>query len=55
MKRIVVQEHGALNVMKIEKVELGHPGPDEIKICNYAIGVNYIDVYARQGNETYLH
>lgn len=55
MKRIVVREHGAPGVMKIEKVELGHPGPNEIKVRNHAIGVNYTDVYTRQGNETYLH
>lgn len=54
MKRIVVREHGAPSVMKIEDVELGHPGLDEIKVRNYAIGVNYTDVYARLGNETYL-
>lgn len=55
MKRIVVREHGAPSVMKIEEVELGHPGVNEITVRNYAIGVNYTDVYARQGNETYLH
>lgn len=54
MKRIVVREHGAPSVLKIEEVELGHPGPDEIKVRNHAIGVNYTDVYTRQGNETYL-
>ena len=40
--------------MKIEDVEMGHPGPDEVKVRNYAIGVNYTDVYTRRGNETYL-
>ena len=54
MKRIVVREHGAPGVMKLEEVELGHPGPNEIKVRNHAIGVNYTDVYTRQGNETYL-
>lgn len=54
MKRIIVREHGAPSVLKIEEVELEHPGPDEIKVRNHAIGVNYTDVYTRQGNETYL-
>lgn len=54
MKQIVAREHGKPEVMKIEEVELGHPGPNEIKIKNHAIGVNYTDVYTRQGNETYL-
>ena len=55
MRRIVIREYGLPSVMKIEEVELGHPGPDEIKVRNYAIGVNYTDVYTRQGNGTYLN
>ena len=54
MKRIVAREYGTPEVMKIEEVELGNPGPNEIKVRNHAIGVNYTDVYTRQGNETYL-
>lgn len=54
MKRIVAREHGAPDVMKIKEIELGNPGPNEIKVRNYAIGVNYTDVYLRQGNDTYL-
>lgn len=40
--------------MKIEDVELGNPGPNQIKVRNHAIGVNYTDIYTRQGNETYM-
>lgn len=54
MKRIVAREHGAPEVMKIEEVQIGTPGPDQIKVRNHAIGVNYTDVYVRQGNDTYL-
>jgi NADPH2:quinone reductase len=54
MKRIVAREHGGPQVMKIEEVEAGNPGPNEIKVRNHAIGVNYTDIYTRQGNETYL-
>tara|TARA_R110002050_G_scaffold289734_1_gene442677 strand:+ start:841 stop:1827 length:987 start_codon:yes stop_codon:yes gene_type:complete len=54
MKRIVAREHGSPEVMKVEDVELGHPAPNQIKVRNYAIGVNYTDVYTRQGNETYM-
>ncbi len=54
MKRIVIREFGAPSVMKIEDVEIGNPGPGEIKVRNYAIGVNYTDVYFRSGNDTYL-
>lgn len=54
MKRIVAREHGSPDVMKIEEVKLRNPEPHEIKVRNHAIGVNYTDVYTRQGNETYL-
>lgn len=54
MKRIVAREHGSPEVMKIEEVELRSLKPDEIKVRNYAIGVNYTDIYTRQGNETYM-
>lgn len=54
MKRIVAREHGKSDVMKIEDVELRGLQPTEIKVRNHAIGVNYTDVYTRQGNETYL-
>lgn len=54
MKRIVAREHGSPDVMKIEDVELANPAPNQIKVRNYAIGVNYTDIYTRQGNETYM-
>lgn len=54
MKRIVAREYGAPDVMKIEQVELGSPAPNQIKVRNYAVGVNYTDVYMRQKNEVYL-
>ena len=55
MKRIVIREYGAPEVMKIEEAELGNPGPNEIKVRNHAIGVNYTDIYTRQGYESNLH
>lgn len=54
MKRIVARQHGGPQVMKIEVVKAGNPGQNEIKVRNHAIGVNYTDVYTRQGNQTYL-
>lgn len=54
MKRIIARAHGAPQVMKIEEVELRSLEPNEIKVRNHAIGVNYTDVYTRQGNETYI-
>ena len=35
--------------MELQDVEVGSPGPNEIKVINHAIGLNYIDTYHRSG------
>jgi len=42
-------EAGGPEVMKWEEVEVGDPGPGEIRIRQTAAGLNYIDVYLRSG------
>jgi NADPH:quinone reductase len=44
-----VHKHGGPEVLTYEQIELGDPGPGQIKIRNRAIGVNYIDTYFRMG------
>jgi NADPH:quinone reductase len=46
---IRIHEYGGPDVLKWEKVEVGGPGPGEIKIRQTAIGLNFIDVYVRTG------
>jgi NADPH2:quinone reductase len=46
---IRVHEYGGPEVLKWEKIKVGDPGVGEIKIRQTAIGLNYIDVYARTG------
>jgi NADPH:quinone reductase len=46
---IQVHEYGGPDVLKWEEVEVGAPGPGEIKIEQTAVGLNYIDVYLRTG------
>ena len=48
-RAIVVHEHGGPEVMKLEEVEVADPGPDEVRIRNQAIGLNFIDIYYRTG------
>jgi NADPH2:quinone reductase len=48
-KAIVVRSLGGPEVLKIEDVELGPPGPGEVQITQAAIGLNFIDVYFRTG------
>ncbi len=48
-KTIIIKKNGGPEVLNLEEVSLGSPGPNEIKIKNLAIGLNYIDTYHRSG------
>jgi NADPH2:quinone reductase len=40
---------GGPEVMKWEAIEVGEPGPGQIRIKHHAVGLNFIDVYHRVG------
>jgi NADPH2:quinone reductase len=46
---IRVHDYGGPEVLKWEEVEVGDPGPGEVRIKQTAIGLNFIDVYVRTG------
>jgi NADPH:quinone reductase len=46
---IRVHEYGDPEVLAWEEVEVGDPGPGQIRIKQTAIGLNFIDVYGRTG------
>ena len=46
---IRVHDYGGPEVLKWEKVDVGDPGPGEVRVRQTAIGLNYIDVYSRTG------
>jgi len=48
-KAIRFHEVGGPEVMRLEEVEVGAPGPGEARIRHQAIGVNYVDTYHRSG------
>ena len=48
-KSIIVKKNGGPEVLELQDVNVGSPGPDEIKVTNHAIGLNYIDTYHRSG------
>ncbi len=48
-KSIILKKNGGPEVLELQDVEVGSPGPDEIKVTNHAIGLNYIDTYHRSG------
>src|ERR1700756_4650873 len=46
---VVIDKHGGPEVLKLEDVDVGEPGRDELRIRQTAIGLNYIDTYHRSG------
>jgi NADPH2:quinone reductase len=48
-RAVQITEHGGADKLKLVTVQVGEPGPGEIRIRHKAIGLNYIDVYQRSG------
>lgn len=48
-KTVLIRQNGGPEQMEIVDVEVGNPGPGEIRIRHKAIGLNFIDVYQRTG------
>ncbi|QAU35512.1 quinone oxidoreductase [Janthinobacterium sp. 17J80-10] len=48
-KAIRISRVGGPEVMEYVDVEVGAPGPGEVRVRHAAIGLNYIDVYFRNG------
>jgi len=46
---IRIYESGGPEIMSWEEVEVGNPGPGEVRVRNTAVGLNYIDTYHRSG------
>ena len=48
-KAIRIHEYGGPEVLRWEEVEIGEPGPGQLRVRHGAVGLNYIDVYHRTG------
>ena len=46
---IRIHDSGGPEVLRLETIDLGPPGPTEVQIRQTAVGFNYIDVYQRKG------
>jgi NADPH2:quinone reductase len=46
---IRIHEHGSAEKLKWEEVQVGDPGPGQVRVRNTAIGLNFIDTYQRSG------
>ncbi len=48
-KSVIINKHGGPEVLELKDVSVHSPGPEQIKVKNLAIGLNYIDTYHRSG------
>jgi len=48
-KAIRIDRNGGPEELKLVEVEVGEPGPGEIRIRHHAVGLNFIDTYQRSG------
>ena len=48
-RAIRIYENGGPEVLRWEEVEVGAPGPGEVRLRQTAVGLNFIDVYHRTG------
>ncbi|MFC6706918.1 quinone oxidoreductase family protein [Flexivirga alba] len=48
-RALVVTKPGDRSVLEVQEVDVASPGPGEVQVRVAAVGVNFIDVYKRQG------
>jgi NADPH2:quinone reductase len=48
-KAVRMYETGGPEVLRYEEVEVGDPGPGEVRLRHVAVGLNYADTYFRNG------
>ncbi|MDO8905185.1 quinone oxidoreductase [Hydrogenophaga sp.] len=48
-RAVRIHAHGGPDQLVVDNVEVGDPGPGEVRIRHHAVGLNYIDVYQRTG------
>ena len=44
-----IHQTGGPDVMQWDSVEVGAPGPGQVRLKQHAVGVNYIDIYHARG------
>jgi NADPH2:quinone reductase len=52
IKAIRVHQHGGPAVLTYENISIGQPGPGEVRVRNKAVGLNFVDIYFRNGAYT---
>ena len=49
VKVVQITQPGGPEVLQIANVTLGDPGPGEVRVRHHAVGLNFVDVYNRNG------
>ena len=52
IKAVRVHHHGGPAVLTHEEISIGQPGPYEVRVRNKAVGLNFVDIYFRNGAYT---
>jgi NADPH2:quinone reductase len=48
-QKILIDQYGGPEVMRLVEADVPDPGPGEVRVRQHAIGLNFIDVYFRSG------
>ncbi|MEP4370500.1 MAG: quinone oxidoreductase, partial [Alloalcanivorax venustensis] len=48
-KAMIMHEAGGPDVLRLEDITVGEPGPGQVRLRQTAIGVNFHDIYVRSG------
>ena len=48
-RAVRIHAHGGPDQLVVDTVEVGAPGPGQVRIRHHAVGLNFIDVYQRTG------
>ena len=53
VKAALINRHGEADVFSWEDVDVGHPGPGDVRVHHTAIGLNWADLKYRQGGDNH--
>jgi len=48
-RAVQINQHGGPEQLQLTTVEVGEPGPGQVRIRHHAVGLNFIDIYQRSG------
>ena len=48
-KAVRYHKQGGPEVLQVDEVQVGEPGPGQVRVRHTAIGVNFVDTYQRSG------